>query len=115
MGGVLLGTLSDSLVLDAFLFLRCPNATVSLQAGKLGIFYFLSTSLIIFPTALGGGLLGTFGAIRYLRNRTHIDSFDTAAVRRSFLWLFFVNAEADFAPCGTFAIRPTSTASRQQR
>ena len=51
-----------------------------LQVVKLGIFYFLSTSLIIFPTAIGGAALGLVGSTRYLRKRHLIGSFDAARV-----------------------------------
>ena len=51
-----------------------------LQSVKLGIYYFLSTSLIIFPTGAAGAALGTAASIRYLRKRHVIGSFDAAAV-----------------------------------
>ena len=62
-----------------------PRRTLAFlsQAGKLGVYYFLSTSLIIFPTAAGGALLGMFGSIRYLRHRKTVGTFDAAPVRIS--------------------------------
>lgn len=45
---------------------------------KLGLFYFLATSLIIFPTAIGAAGLGLFGSVRYLKKRHLIGSFDAA-------------------------------------
>jgi hypothetical protein len=51
-----------------------------MQTVKLGIYYFLSTSLIIFPTAACGAALGTAASIRYLRGRQAIGSFEPATV-----------------------------------
>ena len=51
-----------------------------MQCAKLGVYYFLSTSLIIFPTGAAGAALGTAASIRYLRKRHVIGSFDAAAV-----------------------------------
>lgn len=58
-----------------------------LQCVKLGIYYFLSTSLIIFPTAVCGAVLGTVASIRYLLRRRAVGSFDAANASRSMMLL----------------------------
>mmetsp|Transcript_300 Transcript_300/g.869 ORF Transcript_300/g.869 Transcript_300/m.869 type:complete len:363 (-) Transcript_300:524-1612(-) len=65
----------------------CSIYMILVMLVKLGIFYFLSTSLIIFPTAIGGACLGLVGSTRYLQKRHLIGSFDAAqAVETSKLY-----------------------------
>ncbi len=51
------------------------------QAAKIGMFYFMSTSIVIFPVTAIAAILGTTGAFRYLYQRTRIGGFDSAVVR----------------------------------
>lgn len=52
------------------------------QLVKICIYYFLVTSLIIFPLGIAAGALGIVGGVRYIRDRKRVGSFDASIVRR---------------------------------
>lgn len=51
------------------------------QLVKVCLYYFLVTSLIIFPMGIVAGSLGIAGGVRYIRDRKRVGSFDASKVR----------------------------------
>lgn len=55
------------------------------QMVKVGLYYFLITSLVIFPMGIVAGSLGIAGGVRYIRDRKRVGMFDASKVRRGLL------------------------------
>ena len=57
--------------------------SVPLQTAHMVMYYFLITTLIIYPTAVIAAILGIVGGTRFRQQRRKIGSFDAAQVWRA--------------------------------
>ena len=57
-----------------------PVRLVTVQTAHMVMYYFLITTLIIFPTATIAAVLGIVGGTRFRRQRRKVGSFDAAQV-----------------------------------